>query len=160
MNPWSRVNLALLLLAAALLVLDRWPPAAAPTSRLTAIDPATVQSLRIESGNRLVLAFARSGDAWRLTHPEAAQAAPRRVEQLLAITRAPVLQRLDDADEPTAFGLTPPRAVLQVDATRLAFGDLDPTQRGRYVQTDAGLMTVDDVYFQLLTLPLQHFKGD
>ena len=57
-----------------------------------------------------------------------------------------------------AFGGTS-TAVLQIDDTRLTFGDRDPTQHYRYVLFDDEVRVIDDVYFNLLSLPAQHFAA-
>ena len=43
--------------------------------------------------------------------------------------------------------------MLQLDEVRVAFGDRDPAQRSRYVLMDGTIKVIDDVYFNLLTLP-------
>ena len=59
-----------------------------------------------------------------------------RVEQLLAITRAPV-NRSFSTDRPLGeYGLAPPLAVLQVNALRIGFGARDNAQRQRYALLD------------------------
>ena len=58
------------------------------------------------------------------------------------------------------YGLAEPGTVLQLDEVRVAFGDRDPAQRSRYVLMDGTIKVIDDVYFNLLTLPARHFTGD
>lgn len=159
MNRWTRVNLLLATVAALLLLADRWPAVVAATPKLTRLDPAQVSAVRIERGDRLVLALQRDGNDWRLVHPLASAATTRRVEQLLAIAQAPVQHELGQVATPADYGLMPPRAVLQLDHTRLAFGALDPTRQQRYVSANGQVVTVDDVYFNLLTLPVRHFTA-
>ena len=163
MTRWARINLALGILAAVLLALELWPqasPSAAGT--LTGLTPDTIRSIRVERGRRLTLALARdvNGEDWALTHPQQRPADPRRVSQLLAIAAAPVSFRHPLGDDAGRYGLTEPAAVLQVNGRRLAFGDRDPTQQGRYVQVDHEVCLVDDLYFNLLTLPADHFAAD
>jgi hypothetical protein len=164
MNAWTRVDLLLGGLAAVLLALHLWPQAASqgtgPGGTLTGLSPDAVGKIRVERGDRLVLALERDGDDWRLVYPEAGPAQPRRVQQLLAIARAPVQGRFPAGDDLARYGLEAPGAVLQLDGARLAFGDRDPSQQLRYVLADGEVRVIDDVYFNLLTLPARHFGGD
>ncbi|MDJ0741282.1 MAG: hypothetical protein QNJ91_16325 [Gammaproteobacteria bacterium] len=158
---WSRTNLVLALVLAVLLALYLWPPATpGDGDLLTALAPEAIASVRVERSRRLVLALRRDGDAWAVHHPRPGPANPRRVAQLLAVARAPVAFRYPLAGAASRYGLDPPKAVLQLDDQRLAFGDRDPTQAGRYVQVGDQVGVVDDLFFNLLTLPPSHFAAD
>lgn len=158
---WTRTNLVLALLLLVLLALYLWPHAT-PTDGelLTALAPDAIRSVRVERNRRLVLALQRDGDGWAVRHPEPGPADPRRVARLLAVARAPVAFRYPLAGAASRYGLDPPHAVLQLDDQRLAFGDRDPTQAGRYVQVGDEVRVVDDLFFNLLTLPASHFAAD
>lgn len=163
MTRWARTNLALGALGAVLLMLDLWPqasPSAAGT--LTGLTPDQIRTIRVERDRRLTLALARdgAGGPWKLTHPQQRPADPRRVGKLLAIAAAPVSFRHPLDDDAGRYGLTEPAAVLLVNGQRLAFGDRDPTQQGRYVQVDDEVCLIDDLFFNLLTLPAGHFAAD
>lgn len=160
MHPWTRVNLALGLLLLLLLALDRWPTADTPSTPLTTIDPSALQAIRIERGNRLHLALRREGADWFLQHPEAGQAKSGRVELLLAIARAPITYAFAPGSDLSQYGLDKPAAVLRLDAQVLAFGDREPSKEGRYVLVDGEVRVIDDVFFNLLTLPPGHFVED
>lgn len=160
MKPWTRTNLTLATLAAVLLVMHLWPAPTSSQHSLTGLEPAAIRAVRIERDDRPTLTLDRSAEGWRLLHPVDAPARRARVEQLLAIARAPVLASLATPQQPAEFGLAPPQAILQLDGVRLAFGDRDPTQRSRYVLTAAGLQVIDDLYFHLLTLPVHHFREE
>ena len=131
----------------------------AQTATLTNLSPTTATVLRVERGRELRLALQREDEAWRLVHPRSAVADEDRVAQLLAVARAPVLQRFPAGPDLAQFGLDSPTAVLQIDDTRLTFGDRDPTQHYRYVLSDDEVRVIDDVYFNLLSLPAQHFAA-
>lgn len=160
MSTWSRINLFLALLAAALLLVDWLAGNAVGRPPLTALDPQGIDSVRVERGDRLTLALERSDGGWRLVHPETARARTERVAALLAVARAPVVQRLGTGTAPGDYGLADPAAVLQLDATRIAFGDRDPSQRNRYVSVDGATAVIDELYFNLLGLPAGHFRED
>ena len=159
MNPWSRVNLVLAVLAAVLLGLQLWPGSGPARATLTALDPAAIRQVRIERADRLEIALERGADGWRLTHPVSAPALARRVEQLLAVARAPVRQAYTTEGGLERYGLARPAAVLQLDALRVAFGDRDPSQQARYTLVDGEVRVIDDLFYNLVTLPVRHFRG-
>lgn len=161
MTRWARINLVLGVLAAGLLALHLWPqgPQSA-AGLLTDLDADAIQGIRIERGRRLTLALARDAGGWTLTHPQPRPANAHRVAQLLAIALAPVSFRYTLAGDAERYGLDEPAAVLQLDDRRLSFGDRDPTQQGRYVRVGDEVCVVDDLYFNLLTLPARHYATD
>ena len=159
-HPWTRINLALFLLMLLLLALDRWPAAEAPFTPLTAIDPQALQEIRIERGDRLHLALIRQGSDWLLQHPRVGRAQTSRMQPLLAIARAPVRYAFAAGSDLARYGLADPAAVLRLDTHVLIFGDRDPSQAGRYVLVDGEVRVIDDVFFNLLSLPPKHFIGD
>jgi hypothetical protein len=160
MSSWTRVNLVLALLAAALFLVDRLAGDAVRPPALTALDPQGIDSVRVERGDRLALALERSEGAWRLVHPVAGPARTERVAALLAVAGAPVVQPIGATAVPADYGLADPLAVLQLGATRIAFGDRDPSQRNRYVSVDGRIAVIDELYFNLLGLPAAHFGED
>lgn len=159
MNPWWRLNGVLALCAALLLAVDLWP-GDDPADRLTTLSPADIERIRIERDDRLQLAFERRDGQWRLIHPRQADVQQHRVEQLLAIAKAPIRRRFPAGTQTADYGLDPPGAVVQFNARRIAFGDRDTSQERRYVQVGKVIGLVDGVYFNLLTLPTSHFTGD
>ena len=157
MNPWTRVNLVLAAFAVLLLVADLWPPAPGAQHPLTTLVEADIASIRVERAGRLELAMQRTAGGWQLTHPQQAPARLRRVQQLLAIARAPVQQAFAADRALAQYGLEQPTAVLHLNELRLAFGGRDPSQRSRYVLSEQVIRVIDELYFNLLTLPAAHF---
>ena len=160
MNPWSRLNLLLAVLLGALVAADRWAGDAARSGTLTPLDPDAITALRVERGDRLELALKRTTEGWTLEYPVGGAVSEQRVAPLLALARAPVFERFPVSRDLAAYGLDPPQAVLLLDRQRLLFGGREPTQQGRYVLVDGQVAVIDDVYFNLLTLPARHFTGD
>lgn len=159
MNRWTRINLVLAMLVAGLLGVHLWPTT--PTNpALTGMAADQVSSIRVERGDRLQIALQRNQKAWRLTHPHQAKAKTERVQQLLAVARAPVQQTFPATADLSRYGLDRPRAVLQLDQLRLQFGDRDPAQESRYVLVEDDIRVIDELYFNLLNLPASHFSGD
>ena len=159
MNPWWRLNGVLALCAILLLAIDLWPRDEL-TNRLTPLSLPDIERIRIERGDRLQLAFERHDGQWRLTHPRQVPAQQNRVEQLLAIAKAPVRRRFPAGTQTTDYGLDPPGSTIQFNELRIGFGDRDTSQERRYVQAGDVVGLVDGVYFNLLTLPTSHFTGD
>lgn len=160
MKGWTGVNLLLAALAAILLGLELWSPAPPAQRVLTDLMLGTVTDLRVERADRLEIALKRDNTGWQLVYPREAAALSGRVEQLLAIARAPVQNSYPAHDGLVQYGLDNPQAALQLGATRLIFGDRDPSQQLRYVLVGDEVRVIDDVYFNLLTLPARHFTGD
>ena len=159
MNRWTRVNLALALLTVSLLILHLWPTQATARKPLTGLAQAEISQIRVERADRLQLALQRAEKGWRMTYPREAAADERRVQQLLAIARAPVQHEFAVDAGPDRYGLSKPGAVLQLDGLRLLFGDRDPSQDSRYVLVNDRIRVIDDLYFNLLSLPASHFTG-
>lgn len=161
MTRWTRINLLLALLAGVLATLLSWPgDGPVDGDRLTDLAPERITTVRVERARRLSLALQRDAGNWRLTHPRDAAADGRRVNQLLAIALARVTQRFPVDGDDARFGTAAPAAVLQLNDRRLAFGARDPTQRSRYVRVGDEICVIDDLYFNLLTLPAKHFVVD
>lgn len=160
MNRWTRANLLLAVLVAVLLAAHLWPAGSTDHRPLTGLSEAEITSVRVERSDRLRLAMQRDDKVWRLTHPQRAEARIQRVRQLMAIARAPVQQAFPATDDLARYGLARPGAVLQLNDLRLLFGDRDPGQNSRYVLVNDRIRVIDDVYFNLLSLPASHFTGD
>ena len=160
MKRWTAINLVLATLAGAMLLADRLPaPHDGGAPPLTRLLPAEIHAVRIERGNRLEIALARDSGGWRLTHPADGTADTPRVERLLAVAAAPAAFCMALQHRDADFGLLHPRAVLQFDTVRLAFGDRDATGRARYVQVGDQVCVVDDAWYNLLALPASHYEA-
>ncbi len=160
MNRWTRVNLLLALLAASLLIAHLWPGGGTDLKPLTALSEAEISLIRVERADRLQLTLQRTDKGWQMAHPREAAAEERRVQQLLAIARAPVQHEFPTDSASARYGLDKPGAVLQFNELRLLFGDRDPSQNSRYVLVGDRIRVIDDVYFNLLGLPASHFSKD
>lgn len=160
MNRWTRVNLALALLAASLLLAHLWPGDATDLRPLTELGEAEVSQIRVERADRLRLALQRNEKGWEMTHPHKVAAVERRVQQLLAIARAPVQHEFPADPAPARYGFDKPGAVLQLNGLRLRFGERDPSQNSRYVLVYDRIRVIDDLYYNLLSLPASHYTGN
>jgi len=165
MHPWTRVNLFLALLLGLLVVLDFWPSSMEASDPLTRLAPGQIDALRVERGKRLHLGLRRTDDGWQLQHPEQAAARTERVAQLLTLLGAPRRYSFPAGNDLARYGLAEPAATLHVQGTSfgavsLAFGDREPGQDGRYVLVGGDIVVVDNLFFNLLSLPPRHFIGD
>ncbi len=148
------VNLALLGLAfglAAVIWLDPWrqqPPAA---EKLSAIDPSTVNRLRIERPKRAPIALERTGSSWHMTSPISLPANPYRVAALLRIASAPVHDAFRaEGNDLRQFGLEPPKVKLLLNQHEFRFGDAEPLHGFRYVHYGPDVHLVTDTFFHHL----------
>lgn len=160
MNRWTRTNLLLAVLVTVLLALHLWPAGYSDHPRLTDLGEAAINAVRVERADHLRLALQKGDDGWQLTYPHQAPAQTQRVRQLLAIAAAPVQQGFPAGPDLAHYGLDDPKSVLQLNELRLLFGDRDPSQESRYVLVGDRIRVIDDVYYNLLSLPARHFTVD
>ncbi len=148
------VNLALLALAvglAALIWLDPWRQEPPAEERLSAIDPGTVDSLRIERPKQAPITLERAGSGWRLWSPISLPANPYRVAALLAIASAPVHDAFRaEGNDLQQFGLDPPKVKLLLDQHEFRIGDSEPLRGFRYVHYGPDVHLVSDSFFHHL----------
>ncbi len=148
------VNLALLGLAvglAALIWLDPWRQQPPVLEKLSAIDPGTVNRLRIERPKGAPIALERAGSGWRLMPPISLPANSYRVAALLGIASAPVHDAFRaEGNDLRQFGLDPPKVRLLLNQHEFRFGDTEPLRGFRYVHYGADVHLVSDTFFHHL----------
>jgi hypothetical protein len=154
MNRATRTNLLLLgvlcILAAAVYLqvnreVARFEP---PLSRL---DPASVQTIRVECLHCVARRFERVDGHWQMREPYDLPASDAQVERLLAIAGSVVRSRrpLGDLDA-GKVGLDPPLMHLQLDALSLDFGTTDVLNGDRYVRVGDHIAMVPDRFSPFL----------
>jgi len=145
------LNLALLLVAGALVLLAVFEPGRAPAPEpvlLSSMQPDEVRSIRIEYDERAPVIMQKSGAAWRMIEPYAVAAGAYRIDQLLRITRAKSYAQLTPGDSDLQrFDLDPPRARLTLNETVFAFGGTEPINNRRYVQTVTDVHLLTDRFY-------------
>lgn len=151
--PKSRVliNILLLALIAGLGALVYFRPGlqSPPDTRLTRIDPDSINNIEIENG-RGNIRLVRNDTGWRL--PELGLAADDfQVGILLDLLSAHSERRYprDDID-PEAVGLAPPQATLRYNDYRILLGKTQPLQKLRYVQYEDQVHLIQDKVMNLL----------
>jgi len=139
MNPRSWLNLLMLLAIGGLIALVVYQPGIAPppaAQPLTRIDPTDVQRLELQRPGQPGVILTRSGPRqWQMEQPFQSPASPFIDANLGLLLSAHSSVRYPLAElDPANIGLQPPVATLQVDDTRIEFGDIDPIHGNRYVQ--------------------------
>lgn len=144
------LNLALLIVVVALGAIALFSGRDAPTElpRLLALDPATVDTIRIERAVQETVELQRRGMEWRLVQPTKMPASTFRARRLLGLARARSHASYPLADvDPLNLGLTEPQVELYLDERRLAFGDRTALGDRRYVLIDDTVHLMDDTFF-------------
>lgn len=155
------LNLVLLLLVLALAVLA-WkqpgiaPPAAPPP--LTALHAAEVTRLAIEwpgatGAERATVRLDRAGGVWMMEAPLRTYANEFRIDSLLRAVETASHARFGALGRDLReYGLEPPRAVLEADGTRIAFGGSESIDHRRYLMVGDTIHLTDDLFlFRLQT---------
>lgn len=158
MNTRTRLNFALLVAVVALAGTLWWLPAPEDNGErerapLASLDAATVDSVRIESGDQATL-VRRAGGGWRIVEPFSAPADRDAIAGIIEALNTPShaaypLEGLDPAE----YGLEEPSATVTVDGARFAFGRLEPLSRRRYVLHDDRIHLIGNTTYYRLQRP-------
>ncbi|WP_257384967.1 DUF4340 domain-containing protein [Tahibacter caeni] len=123
---------------------------------LAVVDTASVTHLRVSAGDKPTRVFERRDGQWWMTEPYRMPAHEDAVARLLAIASAAPRQRYAaDRFEAARIGLSPPQALLDVDALRLEFGITDAIRGDRYVRTAGGIALLPDRFSGWLLAPAE-----
>ncbi|BCO32649.1 hypothetical protein TspCOW1_27520 [Thiohalobacter sp. COW1] len=150
-GPRSLVNVVLLLLVAALAALVYLRPGTqtADSTSLTRLDPAQVQSIRIDN-DRGRIELVRHDGGWQLREPDL-PADAFQAKILLNLLNQPSQRQYPLAEiDPADIGLDPPRLVLHYDDAELRLGGTEPLQDLRYVQYGDTVHLIEDRVLNLL----------
>lgn len=138
------VNLALFALLAALALLAWYRPKSGEpeTFRVSQLEPARVDSLRIEKPGQEPIALAKRRGEWFLASPWQARAHEARVERLLEILTLRAQQRLP-AEDLARFELDRPLATLTAGGETLAAGTINSVTREQYLRAGSWVYLVE-----------------
>ncbi|MEO8779744.1 MAG: hypothetical protein ABI389_13860 [Rhodanobacter sp.] len=118
-------------------------------ANLTTLDPATIRQVSLTLPGATALHYEKRGDGhwWHTDGTPRQVADDDRLNDLADIAAAQVLswRPLSDFD-PARIGLSPPRAVLELDGHSLAFGVTAVTGPQRYVQVGQRIALVSARY--------------
>lgn len=161
MNSRLLLNLALLIVVA-VLGLIAWlqpgldKPAAPP--RLTDLDPAAVNQIRIVDRDGPTIVLARKDGRWRIEEPIQLPANGFRIDSLLRLTGEASHGQLKVAEIDLAeLGLDRPRIRLFLNDREFAFGTTEPIDGRRYVRTGDVVHLIIDRYSHILTAGYTEF---
>lgn len=153
------LNLLLVLAALALLwFLQRPPTEPTHVPRLTQIDPASIQNIRLLRAGEETILLRREGEGWQLLAPRPLPANGVRIESLLKIPQQPYYGNFPAGElDLRSIGLQPSRVTLELDDLRLEFGDTDPLSHRRYVRIGDSVYLIEDKNFYSLAAKLSGF---
>ena len=140
MKRAARQRLTLLLVVLALLALVGWQlrrDASHESGALTALDPATISHINLTLPGAASLHYEKraNGHWWRTDGTPGRVANDDRLNDLTDIAAAQVLSWRAASDfNPAKIGLSPPRAILDLDGQSLAFGTSVVTGSQHYVR--------------------------
>ena len=100
---------------------------------LSAIKPAQAQHVVLSRPGRPALELRREDGQWRIGAPLQARADEFQVLRMLTVLEAKPTAQMP-AHDLERFGLQSPAAVLNVDGTEYAFGDINTVTREQYVK--------------------------
>ncbi|MDE2307234.1 MAG: hypothetical protein KGJ97_02950 [Xanthomonadaceae bacterium] len=150
MQRATRQRLALLLAVAALLAVAFWQmrrDARDAPGTLLRLDPARITRIALSLPGAPAMHYAkRHGHWWRIDGTPA-RANDGRLDELADTAAAEVLSWRPASDfDPARIGLTPPRAVLDLDGQTLEFGETSVTGPQRYVRAGRRVALVSERY--------------
>ncbi len=139
MNRRWLLNSILLIAIAGLTALAVWQPGLhtpPPKARLTSLDPRKIKHVRVEQQNRKPIVLTDRGGTWYMEAPVHGRAHVFNTAKVLQVAMTPVEQELPPSADGNLkqFGLDKPKAVLQLDGQRIAFGGNNPVNNLQYVR--------------------------
>ena len=149
-RTFLNIALAVLITAIAALLWLLPPEEQQPAPVLVpGVDPASIDTIRVQRTGNTELRFRRDGRNWRMTAPVTAPAHEARINALLGLLTDQSLATLPAADL-GRFGLAEPAVVVELGPHRIALGDAHPIDAQRYVlYGDAVHLVPDSLYAQL-----------
>jgi hypothetical protein len=150
MKRATRQRLILLLAVLALLLLAGWQlqrDARNETGPLTSIDPASVTHITLTLPGMPAMHYEKRAGHWWRTGGNPARANDARLSDLADTAAAHVLSWRPVGDfDPAKIGLTPPKAVLDLDGQMLEFGEISVTGPQHYVRVGQRVALVSSRY--------------
>lgn len=153
------INLALVVVLAALAVVVWLDPGAepqAPKTYITTLTASDVHTIRIEQPGRKTAVFKHGNDGWRMVEPIAFRADSTLIHRWLSSIREVASRHYPVKGlDLSKFGLKPPKLTLTLNHQQIAFGGSDPIEHKRYIRRGDTIFLVDDtLFYQLRANPL------
>ena len=118
---------------------------------LATILPTDINKIRIVRSGKADIQFEKRADTWLMTAPYTIKADPVQVDNLLSIRLLRINTELDSPSlELSEFGLQTPHSALELNNTRINFGDTQPVDSQRYLLLNDKVMLVNDTMQELL----------
>jgi hypothetical protein len=147
------LNLVLLLMLAGLLALAIYEPGKPdkPIAKaITELDPAAINSVRIERPGQATVVLEKHGEQWRMQEPFVMPANSGRIQQLLRLVQAKSITSYPmsrvDANQ---LQLDAPSLVLTLNDQTLRFGAITAIGDSRYLQIGNTVHLITDRYSHL-----------
>ena len=122
-----------------------------PKPEVSMLETADIQSIEIKTADAS-LSLRRDNSGWTLAAPIAWPANNVNVERLIDIVNSETDSRLDaDEIDPASIGLDFPRAMLQLNDTRVLFGATNNIGERRYTMIDSTVFLLPDVHLPFIT---------
>lgn len=150
MKRSTRRRLILLLAVLGLMFLAGWQLQRDATNDdhvLTSLDPASIHNITLTLPGTPAMHYRKRGGHWWRVDGTPVRADDDRVSNLTEVAAAQVTAWRPASDfDPDKIGLSPPRAVLELDGTTLEFGELSVTGPQHYVRVGQRVAMVSARY--------------
>ena len=96
--------------------------------------------------------FSHTANGWQMLSPHQVRAHDFRIKHLLNLLETPILKSYDiDELALESYGLKPPRASIRYNDIEILFGNTNPVNNWRYLQTENKLLLVYEEIYPLLS---------
>ena len=125
---------------------------------LTAVNPASVNTILIDRKKSGAIRFNKVDGKWQMQSPYQLPANEFRINTMLKILHAYSYTQFNVADvDLKRFLLDAPDLAIQFNDTRIAFGDTSPLSRQRYVLVNDKVHLINDSLYEQLQAPATFF---
>ena len=129
-----------------------------PDVKLTDLNPAAVDTIRIVREQSGEIVFRKENGKWLMQSPYRLPANEFRINTMLKLPGAHSYTWFSkDEVELSRFALDSPQVSIEFDDTRIDFGDTSPLAEQRYVLTNDTVHLINDSLYQQLQAPATFF---
>jgi len=150
MNKALKINFTLLIIIAILVVfIQQDDDIVEDSKKLTTQDITKITQLSILIPEQHDINLTKNGEEWIITSPFQSLANNQKINQLIQLTQAPVINQYDLPENTSPFGLTQ-GIKLKFNGKSLSLGKLNPVNKHRYIAIDNQLFLIFDRYSHVL----------
>jgi hypothetical protein len=158
-NRWL-ANLLLLILVVALgALMRRELEQERRVETLTGLLPESVTDILLERPELPAIRLVKEAGGWQMKAPYRVSAENRRIGELVRLADTPVYRSLPRGAEARHLGLGDTSPRLTLNGVDLAFGDIDPVGKHRYVAVDEQIHLIGDGFAHHLIASAEDFVG-